>query len=114
MLRSARLVKMFFESTNVRLTLPQKWWRRYKYPVFQIRLGNTRAVVVNSFDACKQMLIGNQSAVVDRPTLYTFHGVISSTKGFTIGSSPWDESCKVNAIILRWLVRVLTVSLEQA
>lgn len=26
--------------------------------------------------------------------LYTFHGVISSTQGFTIGSSPWDESCK--------------------
>ncbi|KAK5136545.1 hypothetical protein LTR08_002889 [Meristemomyces frigidus] len=40
------------------------------------------------------MLIGNQSAVIDRPTLYTFHGVISSTQGFTIGSSPWDESCK--------------------
>lgn len=39
------------------------------------------------------MLIGHQSAVIDRPTLYTFHGVISSTQGFTIGSSPWDESC---------------------
>jgi phenylacetate 2-hydroxylase len=34
--------------------------------------------------------------VIDRPTLYTFHGVISSTQGFTIGSSPWDDSCKVN------------------
>jgi phenylacetate 2-hydroxylase len=40
------------------------------------------------------MLIGHQSAVIDRPTLYTFHGIISSTQGFTIGSSPWDESCK--------------------
>jgi phenylacetate 2-hydroxylase len=40
------------------------------------------------------MLVGHQSAVIDRPTLYTFHGVISSTQGFTIGSSPWDESCK--------------------
>ncbi|PMD26105.1 phenylacetate 2-hydroxylase [Hyaloscypha hepaticicola] len=59
-----------------------------------IRLGNTRAVVVNSFDDAKRMLIGHQSAVIDRPTLYTFHGIISSTKGFTIGSSPWDESCK--------------------
>jgi len=62
--------------------------------VFQIRLGNTRAVVVNSFDDVKRMLVGHQSAVIDRPTLYTFHGVISSTQGFTIGSSPWDESCK--------------------
>lgn len=40
------------------------------------------------------MLIGHQSAVIDRPKLYTFHGIISSTQGFTIGSSPWDESCK--------------------
>lgn len=40
------------------------------------------------------MLVGNQSAVIDRPKLYTFHGVISSTQGFTIGSSPWDDSCK--------------------
>lgn len=70
------------------------WWRRYGQSVFQIRLGNTRAVVVNSFDDAKRMLIGHQSAVIDRPTLYTFHGVISSTQGFTIGSSPWDASCK--------------------
>lgn len=40
------------------------------------------------------MLLGHQNALIDRPKLYTFHGVISSTKGFTIGSSPWDESCK--------------------
>ncbi|KAL2817952.1 cytochrome P450 [Aspergillus cavernicola] len=72
----------------------EKWWRQYKYSVFQIKLGNTRAVVVNSFDDCKKMLLGNQNAVIDRPKLYTFHGVISSTQGFTIGSSPWDESCK--------------------
>lgn len=72
----------------------EKWWRQYNQSVFQIKLGNTRAVVVNSFDDCKKMLLGNQNAVIDRPTLYTFHGVISSTQGFTIGSSPWDESCK--------------------
>ncbi|GJN80009.1 hypothetical protein PLIIFM63780_003533 [Purpureocillium lilacinum] len=72
----------------------EKWWRQYGYSCFQIKLGNTRAVVVNSFDDCKKMLLGNQNAVIDRPKLYTFHGVISSTQGFTIGSSPWDESCK--------------------
>ncbi|KAJ4252436.1 hypothetical protein NW762_011037 [Fusarium torreyae] len=75
-------------------TTCEKWWRQYKYPIFQIKLGNTRAVVVNSFDDCKKMLLGHQNAVIDRPKLYTFHGVISSTQGFTIGSSPWDESCK--------------------
>jgi phenylacetate 2-hydroxylase len=72
----------------------EKWWRQYNYSIFQIKLGNTRAVVVNSFDDCKKMLLGNQNAVIDRPKLYTFHGLISSTQGFTIGSSPWDESCK--------------------
>lgn len=72
----------------------EKWWRQYNHSVFQIKLGNTRAVVVNSFDDCKKMLLGHQNAVIDRPKLYTFHGVISSTQGFTIGSSPWDESCK--------------------
>ncbi|KAJ9617214.1 hypothetical protein H2200_000935 [Cladophialophora chaetospira] len=75
-------------------TVCEGWWRQYRQSVFQIRLGNTRAVVVNSFQDVKQMLVGNQTAVIDRPTLYTFHGVISSTQGFTIGSSPWDESCK--------------------
>jgi phenylacetate 2-hydroxylase len=75
-------------------TACEKWWRQTKHSVFQIRLGNTRAVVVNSFDDCRRMLIGHQSAVIDRPTLYTFHGVISSTQGFTIGSSPWTESTK--------------------
>ncbi|KAF4124732.1 Cytochrome P450 [Geosmithia morbida] len=75
-------------------TTCEKWWRRYNHSVFQIKLGNTRAVVVNSFDDCKKMLLGHQNAVIDRPKLYTFHGVISSTQGFTIGSSPWDESCK--------------------
>ncbi|OQO00556.1 hypothetical protein B0A48_13046 [Cryoendolithus antarcticus] len=71
----------------------ERWWRQHQWSVFQIRLGNTRAVVVNSFDDCRKMLVGNQSAVIDRPKLYTFHGVISSTQGFTIGSSPWDSSC---------------------
>jgi phenylacetate 2-hydroxylase len=72
----------------------ERWWKKYKWDVFQIKLGNTRAVVVNSFDDAKKMIVGNQSALIDRPKLYTFHGLISSTQGFTIGSSPWDESCK--------------------
>jgi phenylacetate 2-hydroxylase len=75
-------------------TVCERWWRQYGHSVFQIKLGNTRAVVVNSFDDCRKMLLGHQNAVIDRPKLYTFHGVVSSTQGFTIGSSPWDESCK--------------------
>ncbi|KAF1982433.1 putative cytochrome P450 [Aulographum hederae CBS 113979] len=75
-------------------TICESWWKKSKQSIYQIRLGNTRAVVVNSYEDCRRMLVGHQSALIDRPTLYTFHGVISSTQGFTIGSSPWDESCK--------------------
>ncbi|KAF3040888.1 hypothetical protein E8E12_003462 [Didymella heteroderae] len=72
----------------------ETWWRQYGQSVFQIRLGNTRVVVVNSFEDCKNILIKNTKGLIDRPKLYTFHGLISSTQGFTIGSSPWDESCR--------------------
>ncbi|PWY70503.1 cytochrome P450 [Aspergillus heteromorphus CBS 117.55] len=73
----------------------ERWWKQYGHSVFQIKLGNTRAVVFNSFEDCRSVLLGrHQNALIDRPKLYTFHGVISSTQGFTIGSSPWDDSCK--------------------
>ncbi|EXJ73902.1 phenylacetate 2-hydroxylase [Cladophialophora psammophila CBS 110553] len=57
-------------------------------PVFQ------RFVVANSFESIKQLWINNQSSLISRPTLHTFHNVLSSSQGFTIGTSPWDESCK--------------------
>lgn len=72
----------------------EKWWREYNWPVFQIKLGNIRAVVINSWDEVNKMVTKTKTNLIDRPQLYTFHGVISSTQGFTIGSSPWDESCK--------------------
>ncbi|KAH7080613.1 cytochrome P450 [Paraphoma chrysanthemicola] len=75
-------------------TVCEKWWRQYGNSVFQVRLGNTRAVIVSSFEDCKKILISNSQGLIDRPKLFTFHGLISSTQGFTIGSSPWDESCR--------------------
>jgi phenylacetate 2-hydroxylase len=72
----------------------ERLWRKYNKSVFQIRLGNTTAVVVNSFHDARRILVSHQSALIDRPKLYTFHGVISSTQGFTIGSSPWDDSTR--------------------
>ncbi|KAJ0116645.1 cytochrome P450 [Diaporthe amygdali] len=72
----------------------ENWWKLGNPSVFQVKLGNTRAVVFNSFEDIRQLLMGHQNAVIDRPKLYTFHGLISSTQGFTIGSSPWDDSCR--------------------
>ncbi|KAI9741577.1 MAG: hypothetical protein M1818_004383 [Claussenomyces sp. TS43310] len=63
-------------------------------PVFQVRLGNRRIVFANTFDSVKHFWITNQSALISRPTLHTFHTIVSSSQGFTIGTSPWDESCK--------------------
>ncbi|KAM4061186.1 cytochrome p450 [Hirsutella rhossiliensis] len=71
----------------------QKWARKYG-PVFQTRLGNKRVIFVNSYDAVKYFWITHQSALISRPTFHTFHSVVSTSQGFTIGTSPWDESCK--------------------
>ena len=72
----------------------EKWWRQYGHSVFQIRLANTRVVVVKSFDDCRKMLLSHQNALIDWPKLYTSYCVISSTQGYTIDSSPWDEPCR--------------------
>lgn len=87
----------------------QKWAAKYG-PVFQTRLGNKvglyrvhpqvqgltpqRVIFVNSYDAVKYFWITHQSSLISRPTFHTFHTVVSSSQGFTIGTSPWDASCK--------------------
>ncbi len=71
-----------------------KWAKEKGWPVFQTRLGNRRIIFANTFDSVRQLWINNQSALISRPTLYTFHSVVSTSQGFTIGTSPWDESCK--------------------
>lgn len=81
-------------------------------PVFQVRFGNRvrnlynpvlffwllkllqRIVFANTFESVKEIWVTNQSALISRPTLHTFHSVVSSSQGFTIGTSPWDDSCK--------------------
>ncbi|KAH8884051.1 cytochrome P450 [Thozetella sp. PMI_491] len=71
----------------------QRWAAKYG-PVFQTRLGNRRVIFVNSYDTVKHFWITHQSALISRPTFHTFHSVVSTSQGFTIGTSPWDESCK--------------------
>ena len=63
--------------------------------VLRFRADNyQRIVFANSFESVKHIWINNQSALISRPTLHTFHTVVSSSQGFTIGTSPWDDSCK--------------------
>jgi len=71
----------------------QRWSEKYG-PVFQVRMGNRRIIFANTFDSVRNLWITNQSALISRPMLHTFHTVVSSSEGFTIGTSPWDDSCK--------------------
>ncbi|KAF2088696.1 phenylacetate hydroxylase [Saccharata proteae CBS 121410] len=71
----------------------REWSNKYG-PVFQVRMGNKRIIFANTFDSVRQLWIKDQSALISRPTLHTFHTIVSSSQGFTIGTSPWDESCK--------------------
>ncbi|KAL7272404.1 hypothetical protein RUND412_004799 [Rhizina undulata] len=69
-------------------------WAKTYGPVFQVRMGEKRIVIANSYKSVRELWINNQSALVSRPTFHTFHSVVSTSQGFTIGTSPWDESCK--------------------
>ncbi|KAL4887537.1 cytochrome P450 [Aspergillus karnatakaensis] len=75
-------------------TTAEEWSQRYAWPVFQLRMGRRRAVILNSFDAAREWMIKNQSATIDRPWFFTFHGVVSKTSAATIGTSPWDARTK--------------------
>lgn len=49
---------------------------------------------MNSYESVRYFWVTHQSSLISRPTFHTFHSVISSSQGFTIGTSPWDASCK--------------------
>lgn len=70
-----------------------KWSKQYG-PVYKVQLGEREVVIINSARAAKELLTDLGSIYISRPLFYTFHTVVSSTAGFTIGTSPWDESCK--------------------
>ncbi|KAF2866792.1 phenylacetate hydroxylase [Massariosphaeria phaeospora] len=82
-----------FELGTSHAKVAQGWAKKYG-PVFQVRMGNRRIVFANTFESVRHIWITNQSALISRPTLHTFHNVVSSSQGFTIGTSPWDDSCK--------------------
>ncbi|KAK8162664.1 phenylacetate 2-hydroxylase [Phyllosticta citrichinensis] len=64
------------------------------WPLVQVKFGNRRVIVLNTFEAAQHFIIRNSSATIDRPLFWTFHKFVSNTQGATIGTSPWDTSCK--------------------
>jgi len=69
------------------------WTQKYG-SVYQIMLGNVPVIVVNSSKAAREIFGANSQALSSRPEFYTFHKVVSSTSGTTIGTSPFSESLK--------------------
>lgn len=62
-------------------TTAEKWSQDYGWPIYQVRLGNRRVIFLNSFKVAREWLVTRQSYTVDRPSLYTFHNLVSKTSG---------------------------------
>lgn len=62
-------------------TTAEKWSQDYGWPIYQARLGNRRVIFLNGFEVAREWLVTRQSYTIDRPSLYTFHNLVSKTSG---------------------------------
>lgn len=62
-------------------TTAEKWSQDYNWPIYQARLGNRRVIFLNGFEVAREWLVSCQSYTTDRPSLYTFHNLVSKTSG---------------------------------
>lgn len=62
-------------------TTTEIWAQKYGWPIYQIRLGNRRVIFLNGFEVAREWLVTRQGCTIDRPLLYTFHGIVSKTSG---------------------------------
>ncbi|ETN44575.1 uncharacterized protein HMPREF1541_10245 [Cyphellophora europaea CBS 101466] len=70
------------------------WAEKYG-DVFQVPLGNIPAVIVNTAAAARALFITQREATNSRPVTYVLHKKVQGGGPVTsIGTSPWDESCK--------------------
>ena len=81
---------------QIRVNAPEQYrqWSKKYGPVYQVMLGNVPVVIVNSSKAANDIFLSQGNALSSRPMFYTFHKVLSSTAGFTIGTSPYTDSLK--------------------
>lgn len=72
----------------------RKWAGKYG-DVFQIQLGNSTVVIVNTTAAAEALFIRQREATNSRPIFYVLHKKVQQNGPVTsIGTSPWDDSCK--------------------
>ena len=62
------------------------WSRKYG-GLYQIQLGNIPALVINSAQSAKDVLITNSQATKSRPEFYTFHKVPPHTRTWRLEST---------------------------
>ncbi|BCS17641.1 uncharacterized protein APUU_10469A [Aspergillus puulaauensis] len=70
----------------------RQWSLEYG-PVYQVQLGNSPVVIVNETEEAKALLLNQSSAFISRPVFHVLHKVVSKNVA-SIGTSPWNESCK--------------------
>ncbi len=70
----------------------RQWSLEYG-PVYQVQLGNTAVVIVNETEEAKALFLNQSSAFISRPVFHVLHKVASKNVA-SIGTSPWNESCK--------------------
>ncbi|KAG2731284.1 hypothetical protein G9P44_005700 [Scheffersomyces stipitis] len=88
------IVGNLFQVINNPAQVFMKWSEVFNVSLFQIRFGSRSVVVVNSFEDVTRLWIKYSCSNNSRPVSYTFHQVVSSTRGFTVGSTPAGESYK--------------------
>ncbi|KAF2159022.1 hypothetical protein M409DRAFT_30557 [Zasmidium cellare ATCC 36951] len=71
----------------------RRWSEKYG-DVYQIQLGNTPVLVVNTAAAAKELFAHQGHALNSRPTFYTFYKIVGKTSGITIGTSPISPELK--------------------
>lgn len=70
------------------------WVKHYGYSSFVVYLGYTPVLIVNSFADVHELWLLHSIALGSRPTLHTFHNVVSAVQGLTVGSTPAGDSYK--------------------
>lgn len=71
-----------------------QWAHKYRITTFVIHLGSTPVLVANSHHDVHELLNHHLVALCSRPSLYTFHKVVSAVQGLTVGSTPYGPSFK--------------------
>jgi phenylacetate 2-hydroxylase len=64
-------------------------------PPLVLMYANTRTVgVLKSMKLTQKLFVHQSHSLMDRPTFHTFHGILSKTSGYTLGTSPWRDRTK--------------------